>query len=91
MADWYATSYTSAPHCLRTLVRNKHYPEDVRGEVHADGQIWSLALWAIRSALGPVVADRIIVKAQFKFAPDMTFRAAAATTVDTAQRMYGAA
>ncbi len=89
--DWDATSYTSTvPHCLRRLDKDKHYPQDVVGEVHRDGEIWSRALYDIRNALGPVVADRIIINAQFGFAPDTTFKAAAEHTVATAQQMYGA-
>ena len=61
------------------------------GEVHADGEIWSAALWDIRSSLGATVADRIIINAQFGFAPDTSFAAAAQTTVDTARQMYGTA
>jgi len=57
--------------------------------VHADGEIWSRALWQIRTALGANAADRVIIDAQFGFAPDTSFRAAAETTVSTAQRMYG--
>ena len=91
VADWDSTSYTAAPHCLRTLARNKHYPEDVRGEVHADGEIWSQALRQIRTALGAYAGDRVILNAQFGFAPDTTFRAAAQKTVATAQSMYGSA
>jgi hypothetical protein len=88
--DWDSTSYTSTtPHCLRRLDAGKHYPEDVAGEVHADGEIWSQALFQIRTALGPRVADRIIVNAQFGFAPDTSFAAAAQHTVATAQSMYG--
>ncbi len=90
VADWDSVSYSPAPHCLRTLSENKHYPEDVRGEVHADGEIWSQALWTIRTSLGATVADRIIVNAQFGFAPDTSFAAAAKTTVATASTMYGA-
>ena len=53
VADWDSTSYTSTtPHCLRRVDGNKHYPEDLEGEVHADGEIWSRALWDIRKALG---------------------------------------
>ena len=89
VADWDSTSYTRAPHCLRTLAENKHYPEDVVGEVHADGEIWSQALWSIRTALGPTKADRVIVDAQVGFAPDTTFAAAAQQTVATARSMYG--
>jgi Zn-dependent metalloprotease len=89
--DWDSTSYTSTvPHCLRRLDAGKHYPEDVVGEVHADGEIWSQALFQIRTALGPTVADRIIINAQFGFAPDTSFAAAARQTVATARSMYGA-
>lgn len=92
IADWDAVSYTTAaPHCLRRTDTNKHYPEDVRGSVHADGEIWSRALWDIRRGLGNVrMADRIIINAQFDFAPDTTFAAAAQATVNAAQAMYGA-
>jgi hypothetical protein len=91
IADWDSTSYTTAvPHCLRRLDGNKVYPADVIGEVHADGEIWSRALWDIRQALGDTRASTAIVEAQFDFAPDTTFRAAATTTVATAQRLYGA-
>ena len=89
--DWDATSYTATtPHCLRRIDTNKHYPEDLRGAVHADGMIWSRALWDIWNALGARTADRIIINAQFRFAPDTSFAAAAQHTVDTAQSMYGA-
>jgi hypothetical protein len=90
VADWDSVSYTSTvPHCLRRLDAGKHYPEDVVGEVHADGEIWSQALFQIRTALGPAVADRIIVDAQFGFAPDTSFAAAARQTVATARSLYG--
>ena len=79
------------PHCLRRLDGTKVYPADVIGEVHADGEIWSRALWDIRRALGDTRASTAIVEAQFGFAPDTTFRAAALATVATAQRLYGAA
>lgn len=90
IADWDSTSYTiSVPHCLRRIDRNLHYPEDLRGQVHYDGQIWSRALWDIRDALGHTVADTIILKAQFDFAPDTSMPAAAQATVNTAQDLYG--
>jgi zinc metalloprotease ZmpB len=90
IADWDSTSYTSTvPHCLRRLDGTKHYPEDVVGEVHADGEIWSRALWDIRTNLGDLKAGRIIIDAQFSFAVDTTFAAAATATVATAQQLYG--
>jgi hypothetical protein len=51
--DWDATSYSSAnPPCLRRLDEDKTYPDDMEGEVHADGEIWSAFLWDLRSKLG---------------------------------------
>jgi hypothetical protein len=92
VADWDSTSYTrSVPHCLRRVDGTKHYPEDVVGEVHADGEIWSSALWQIRQALGDVHASTLIVDAQFDFAPDTSFHDAAVATVAAAQRLYGTA
>ncbi|WP_418955456.1 M4 family metallopeptidase [Streptomyces tritici] len=89
VADWDAVPYSDAPHCLRRIDSDKTYADRV-GQVHADGQIWSRALLDIRTALGARTADRVIVNAQFGFAPDTSFTAAANTTVATAQRMYGA-
>ncbi|MBM0239696.1 M36 family metallopeptidase [Micromonospora sp. ATA32] len=91
VADWDSVSYTSrTPHCLRRLDGTKVYPQDMRGEVHADGEIWSRALWDIRTALGDRRASTLIIEAQFAFAPDTSFRDAALATVDAAQRLYGA-
>lgn len=90
VADWDSVSYTSTePHCLRRVDTDKHYPEDLVGRVHADGEIWSRALWDIRNALGHVRADTLILEAQFDFAPDTSMPAAAGATVAAAQRLYG--
>jgi hypothetical protein len=92
VADWDSVSYTrDVPHCLRRLDGTKHYPEDVDGEVHRDGEIWSAALWDIRGALGDTKATTLIVEAQFAFSPDTSFAAAAQATVAAAQRLYGPA
>ena len=91
VADWDSTSYTvTVPHCLRRVDGAKHYPEDLASprEVHADGEIWSRALWDIRQALGAQLADTIIIRAQFGFAPDTTMPTAAAQTIATAG-LYG--
>ena len=92
VADWDSTSYTAGPsHCLRRLDGTKHYPEDVRGEVHADGEMWSAALWRARKLIGnTTLTDKVIIAAQFGFKPDTSFRAAAEQTIATAQR-YGVA
>jgi hypothetical protein len=89
IADWDSVSYTSTvPHCLRRVDMNLHYPEDLSGEVHRDGRIWSRALWDIHNALGHVKADTIILKGQFNF-PGTTMTALAQSTVAAAQAIYG--
>jgi Zn-dependent metalloprotease len=93
VADWDSTSYTTTvPHCLRRVDGTKHYPEDLASprEVHADGEIWSRALWDIRQALGARLADTIVIRAQFAFTPAITMPAAAARTIATAG-LYGRA
>jgi zinc metalloprotease ZmpB len=91
VADWDSTSYTSGPvHCLRRVDLNLHYPGDLSGEVHHDGQIWSRALWDIRQALGHVKADTIILQGTNGYTgttmPDLANR-----TVAAAQSLYHSA
>jgi hypothetical protein len=91
VADWDSTSYTSSvPHCLRRVDTDLHYPEDLNGEVHHDGQIWSRALWDIRLGLGNVRADTVILQGSFDF-PGTTMTELATRTVAAAQSIYGAA
>ena len=89
VADWDSVSYTSrVPHCLRRVDTNLHYPEDLDGRVHHDGQIWSRALWDIRQAVGSTIADTVILEAQFDF-PGTTMTELANRTIATARDIYG--
>lgn len=91
VADWDAVSYTSdTPHCLRRVDTDLHYPEDLNGRVHHDGQIWSRALWDMRNALGNVQADTIILEAHFSFPNDASMPEAAQEVVNAAEALYGA-
>lgn len=74
LAEWDATSYsTSDPPCLRRLDGTKHYPQDVQREVHADGEIWSAALWQIRAAIGATKADTVVLQAHSLLARSASF------------------
>ena len=85
LAEWDATSYSSTnPPCLRRLDSTKHYPEDVAGEVHRDGEIWAAALWQIRSSLGATNADKVVIAAHFLLAPDASFNQGADALVTAA-------
>jgi len=91
VADWDAVSYDpTPPHCLRRVDSNLHYPEGLVGEVHADGRIWSRALWDIRAAIGHVKADTAILESQFDFAGG-TMPALAQRVVAATQSLFGAA
>lgn len=85
------------PGCLRRvdgLKRDgtpKHYPEDLVGEVHGDGEIWSGALWEIRTQLGQVAADRLILQSNFLLDPDDNFRAGALALLEADEMLNGGA
>jgi hypothetical protein len=86
--DWDATSYTHAPHCIRSFHTNMTVA-DKSGEVHHDGQIWSQALWEIREGyvgLGLTTAawDTTLVDSQFDYAPGTSFSDAARATYQKA-------
>ncbi len=88
--DWDSTSYTfKSPHCLRRTDTNLKFPADLTGEPHADGQIWSRALWDINRSLGRDTATTIIIEAQFWMNPKITMPQAARITISTAQTKYG--
>jgi hypothetical protein len=90
VADWDATSYTSdVPHCLRRVDEDLVYPDDLVGQVHADGRIWSRALWEIRGAVGPARADTAILSGQFGF-DGGTMPSLAGRIVAAADDLFGA-
>ncbi|MEU4602059.1 M4 family metallopeptidase [Kribbella sp. NPDC023972] len=89
--DWDATSYTTTePHCLRRTDTGKT-TDDIVGQVHDDGEIWSNALWDIHKSLGRTKADKIILEGTFFYAPDTSFADAARVTVQAARLLYGKA
>jgi hypothetical protein len=59
-----------------------------RSDIHWSGQIWSRALHDINTQLGADDATRLIVEAQFAFAPGTSFEAAAQRTVETAKLLF---
>jgi len=89
--DWDATSYTPGPvHCLRRLDRDLKYPADITGAVHRDGQIWSHALWNLRTAIGATHADTAILWGQIGWT-GTTMPALAQRIVAQVTTRYGAA
>jgi hypothetical protein len=91
IAKWDATSYDSNPAngiCLRRLDADLTYPADLVGEVHADGRIWSHALYDLHHAIGGMHADTAILLAQFNWT-GTTMPALARRIVAAVQDHYG--
>lgn len=92
VATWDATSYNPGnPAFLRRLDSTKHYPEDMQGEVHADGEIWSACLWQIRGIVGQTRADTIILESHFRLSPLASFQDGALAIIAANQDLYGGA
>ena len=91
IAKWDATSYEGPADgiCLRRLDEDLMYPDDLTGEPHADGQIWSHALRNLHYAIGQAHADTAILMAQFDWTgtdmPDLAGR-----IVHAVHDLYGA-
>lgn len=85
LAEWDATFYSnSTPPCLRRLDSVKHYPEDLSGEIHNDGEIWSAALWQVRTSIGASSTDRAVIAAHFLLSPAASFNDGANALVTAA-------
>ena len=66
VGEWDATEFSStSPPCLRRVDGDKIYPDDLTGAIHADGEIWSAALWDIRAELGGPVTDQLVLEHHF--------------------------
>ena len=74
LGEWDATAYTSwRPAYLRRVDTLKIYPDDIVGEPHDDGEIYSSALWHIRASVGQTVADQLVIESMFYMSTDVTF------------------
>jgi Zn-dependent metalloprotease len=66
IAEWDAKGFAGGPQeYLRRLDSIKQYPEDMDGEEHLDGEIWSACLWEVRRLLGRKRADTVILESHF--------------------------
>lgn len=74
VGSWDATSYSRAdPPFLRRVDGEKRYPDDLAGEEHDDGEIWSRFLWDLNALLGADEALRLVVESHFFLSPNARF------------------
>ena len=57
----------------RPVNGSKHYPEDIVGQPHADGEMWSASLWELFEALGRDGAIRLVIESHFYLSSDPEF------------------
>jgi len=68
IGEWDATFYdpwngNPGTGCLRRVDGSRQYPKDlVYNSIHADGEIWSAALWRLRQAAGAAMVDPLVIK-----------------------------
>lgn len=90
IAEWDAKGYEGGPQeCLRRLDSSKYYPEDMIGEEHADGEIWSSCLWSIRKPLGKKKADIVILESMFYLDQNASFKDGADAIIMAEKNLYG--
>ena len=73
----------------RPVNGNKRYPQDVMGDPHADGQMWSAALWEIFEAIGRDASIRLVIESHFFLSPDAELVDAASAIFMADQELNG--
>ena len=94
VASWDAVSYnpytgTPGTGCLRRVDETRQYPQQIFGEVHDDGEIWSSALWQMRSMVGPQAGDTLVIKSHTFLTPSASFLNAADALIAADLTLYG--
>jgi len=90
IAEWDAKGYAGGPEeCLRWLDSHKHYPDDMEGEEHLDGEIWSACLWKVRKVLGRRKADAVILESHFYLNQYSDFKDGAEAILMAEKNLYG--
>ncbi len=90
VGDWDGASYSQGnPPCLRRLDGTKHYPEDLKGSYHADGEIWSAALWQIYNGMSQKDdAVKLVLAHHFLLSPGAKMPQAAEALLAADQNLF---
>ncbi len=92
VGEWDASSYdNNTPPCLRRVDGNKTYPDDLVDQVHADGEIWSRALWDIHGDLGRDTTMQLVLQHHFALPASATMPTAALAMIEADVNLNGGA
>jgi Zn-dependent metalloprotease len=89
MGEFAARIFGSRTPYIRRGDNTLKWPYSTVGEAHTDGNIWSGALWDVRAALGPEMADNIAINAVAMLDGSAEFYDAASAAVEAAGYLYG--
>jgi len=94
VGSWDATSYNpytgaAGSGCLRRVDGMKLYPAARVFEPHADGEIWSAALWSVRELLGGPLTDALVIKSHTFLTPTAGFLESADALLTADQALHG--
>lgn len=94
LAEWAAVGLPPLPGgepypCFRRLDSTKHYPEDLSGEPHGDGEMWSASLWKIFESLGREEALRLVLQSNFFLGVNARFEDAARAVLRADDQIFG--
>ena len=85
--DW---AGLEAPEFLtRPVNGHKHYPEDLVGLPHNDGEMWSASLWQLFQALGRDGSIRLVIESHFYLSSDAEFVDGASALFTADQELNG--
>ncbi len=75
----------------RTAATAKHYPEDLSGDIHKDGEMWNAALMQIWEVLGRETTDQIYLQSIYSYAQNISMTDAAYMFLDADSLLNGGA
>ena len=77
--------------CVRRLDSPKRYPDDLEGEPHADGEMWSAALWEVLLEIGHEDALRLILQSHFFLETNADYADAVGAVLAADRQHFGGA
>jgi Zn-dependent metalloprotease len=74
---------------MRWLEDDMHYPEDIEGEVHADGKIWGCVCWDLLKAIGEKKASKLLHKCRYYLSYRATFADGLRGVIEADKQLFG--
>jgi hypothetical protein len=89
----YAGTLDGVPQPIRDLEFDRSCPNDLMGEVHADGEIWASLFWNLieDEAVGAELAQELLFASASTWGPSITWPEAGASLVDATAELLEAA